>query len=271
VFARKPAPLQYTWLGYLSTTGLDAIDYRLCDRHTDPPGVAEAWQVEMPARMPDSQWCYSPLFEVPQPGPLPRLQNGYWTFGSTNQIAKLNRHCLAVWARVLNSVRDSRLRVLGAGDAWVGERLLREFGRHGIAPSRIDLVGRLPLRDYLASYKAVDILLDSFPYNGGTTTCDSLLMGVPVATIAGDRSIARGGVSLLGTVGLGDWIAADEDALPELLLRKTADAAGMAALRAELPPRMRASPLMDGPRYARNFSALLRDAWRSWCARRREE
>ena len=268
VFARKPAPLQFTWLGYLATTGLDAMDYRLCDRYTDPVGHSEAWQVEAPARMPDSQWCYSPLFDIPAPGPLPRLKNGYWTFGSTNQIAKLNRRCLAIWARVLAAVQDSRLRILGVGDAWLEQRLLREFAGNGITADRLEFARRLPLAEYFNAYRGVDILLDSFPYNGGTTTCDALIMGVPVATFAGDRSIARGGVSLLSVAGLADWIAPDEDGLAELLIRKTADAGKLAALRAELPGRMRASPLMDGPRYARNLEALLREAWRRWCAQR---
>ena len=267
VFARKPAPLQFTWLGYLATTGLDTIDYRLCDRHTDPVGRSEAWHVEALARMPDSLWCYSPLFEIPPPGPLPRLKNGYWTFGSTNQIAKLNQHCLGVWARLLGAVRDSRLRILGAGDPWIEQRLLREFARHGVSAERIELVGRLPLQEYFAAYRAVDILLDSLPYNGGTTTCDALIMGVPVATVMGDRSVARSGVSLLSTMGLEDWIAPDEDALRELLLKKTARVDEVAVLRAALPGRMRASPLMDAPRYARNFETLLREAWRHWCAK----
>lgn len=268
VFARKPAPLQFGWLGYLATTGLEATDYRLCDQHTDPVGRSEAWQVEVPARMPDSQWCYSPLFDIPAPGTLPRLANGRWTFGSTNQIMKLNRHCLAVWARVLLAVPDSRLRILGVSDPWIGKRLLRVFAENGVAAERLELVGRLPLPDYFNAYRAMDILLDSFPYNGGTTTCDALVMGVPVATIAGDRSIARGGVSLLTTVGLEDWIAPRDDALCELLRRKTEDALAVAALRAELPGRMRASPLMDGPRFARNLENLLREAWRRWCAGR---
>lgn len=268
VFARKPAPLQFGWLGYLATTGLDAMDYRLCDRLTDPVDPSAAWQVEAPARMPDSQWCYSPLFEVPAPGTLPRLANGRWTFGSTNQMAKLNGHCLAVWARVLKAVPESRLRIVGVGDPWIEKRLLREFAGNGIAAERLEMVGRLPLQEYFNAYRAVDILLDSFPYNGGTTTCDALIMGVPVATVAGDRSIARGGVSLLTTVGLEDWIAPSEDALGELLRRKTEDAVGVAGLRAELPGRMRASPLMDGPRFARNLENLLREAWRRWCAGR---
>jgi len=268
VFALKPAPLQYIWLGYLSTTGVDAIDYRLCDRHTDPAGAAEAWQVEAPARMPDSQWCYSPLFEIPQPGPLPRLKNGYWTFGSTNQIAKLNPRCLAAWSRVLNAVRDSRLRIICVNDSWVEQRLLREFSRYGIAADRIEMTGRLTQQEYFANYRALDVLLDPIPCNGGTTTCDSLIMGVPVATVAGDRPVSRSGVSLLSTVGLEDWIAADEEALSGLLLRKTADVDGLSALRAALPARMRGSPLMDGPRYARHLESLLREAWRRWCAQR---
>jgi len=265
VFARKPAPLQFTWLGYLATTGLDSIDYRLCDRHTDPVGEAEARQVETPARLPDSQWCYSPLFELPRPAPLPRLTNGAWTFGSTNQLAKLNRQCLHAWARVLAAVPDSRLRVLGVNDPWIAQRLSREFTSLGIETRRLEFVDRLPLQEYLASYGAVDILLDSFPYNGATTTCDALIMGVPVATIAGDRSIARGGVSLLSTLGLQDWIAPSADALPDLVRRKTEDVAALASLRAALPTRMRASPLMDGPHFARNLETLLRDRWRRWC------
>jgi predicted O-linked N-acetylglucosamine transferase (SPINDLY family) len=266
VFARKPAPVQLTWLGYLATTGVAAIDYRLCDRHTDPPGRAEAWQVEAPLRAPDSQWCYAPLVEVPAPGPLPRSSNGYWTFVSANQIAKLNRRCLAAWAKVMAAVPDSRLRILGVGDPSIGQRLLAELSAHGVASTRVDLIERLPMQEYLRSYAAADILLDTFPYNGATTSCDALLMGVPVATVAGDWSIARGGVSLLSTLGLQDWIAASEDALPELVRRHTADVEAMAALRAALPSRLRASPLMGGARFTRNLEALLREAWRRWCA-----
>ena len=265
VFARKPAPVQITWLGYLSTTGLATMDYRLCDAHTDPPGVAEAWQVETPLRLPHSQWCYTSPVEVPS-APLPYLSRGHWTFGSFNQLPKLNEPLLETWARLLERVPGSHLRIVGVPDPEVFERLLAPFARRGVARERVTLVGRLSLQDYLASYGEVDLALDSFPYTGGTTTCDALFMGTPVATVAGERSVARSGVSLLTTVGLPDWIAGSLDALPDLVLRHLADPPRLAQLRATLATRMRESPLMDAPRFARDVETLYRSAWRKWCA-----
>lgn len=269
LLARKPAPVQFTWLGYLCTTGVAAIDYRLCDRHTDPEGVAEAWQVETPARMPDSQWCYRPLIEVPgQPMPLPRLQRGFWTFGSFNSGSKLNSRVLAAWSAILHAIPGSRLRVVCAADdqeAFVR----RSFADQGIDASRLDLAGRTGIQEYFASFAGVDIALDTFPYSGGTTTCDALLMGVPVVTVAGSRAVSRSGVSLLRTAGLDEWIADDPQALPDLVQRLTADPARVQLLRRELPSRMRASPLMDGPRFAANLEALFRRAWQKYCGEHR--
>lgn len=266
VFARKPAPVQYTWLGYLCTTGLEAIDYRLCDAQTDPPGVAEAWQVETPARLPVAQWCYQPQAQIPEPSPLPRASRGHWTFGSFNQATKLGTEVLNAWADVLAAIPDSRLRIVGVPNAMFEENALAIFAARGVAAERLDLIGRIPIEDYFSSYGEVDIALDSFPYNGATTTCDALLTGVPVATVAGSRSISRGGVSLLRAVGLDDWIAASRGGLVPLLLRQTRDPDALATLRAELPSRMRASPLMDGPRFARDLEAIYREAWVERCA-----
>lgn len=262
VFARKPAPLQITWLGYLCTTGLAAINFRLCDAYTDPPGLAQAWQVETPIRLPNSQWCYLPQVELPPPSPLPRLSNGHWTFGSFNQGSKLNEPVLRAWAKALLAIPGSRVRMVGVTCDLLEEMILRVFTGYGLDASRIDIVGRLPIEEYLSAYRDVDIALDTFPYNGATTTCDALLMGVPVATVAGDRSIARGGVSLMTTMGLQDWIAATPDALPELLSAQLSDVQRMAALRASLPQRMRASPLMDGPAFAKDVEAAFELAWR---------
>jgi predicted O-linked N-acetylglucosamine transferase (SPINDLY family) len=262
VFARKPARVQCTWLGYLCTTGIQAIDYRMCDRNTDPEGVAEQWQVEMPLRLPDSQWCYQPQVSMPEPSTLPRLANGYWTFGSFNQSTKLNQQLLDDWARLLLSIPDSRLRILGITDETLEERIRATFSAQGVAEERVDVVGRIPIESYFSSYRDVDIALDSYPYNGATTTCDALLMGVPVASIAGDRAITRGGLSLLSTLGMSDWVGGSADELVEILRRQTQDPQRLAALRAELPARMRASPLMDGPRFARNVETLFREAWR---------
>jgi predicted O-linked N-acetylglucosamine transferase (SPINDLY family) len=266
LFALKPAPLQFTWLGYLCTTGLRAMDYRLCDFHTDPEGVAERWQVERPARLPDSQWCYQPQVALPEPSALPMLENGYWMFGSFNQESKLSDPVLEAWSRVLEAIPDSRLRIVGITCDVVEERIRTCFAQHGIASERVELVGRIPIDAYLASYRDVDIALDSFPYNGATTTCDALLMGVPVAAVAGTRAIARGGVSLMSTIGLSDWIADSPENLAGLLQRHTRDAARLAQLRAELPQKMRASALMDAAHFTRNLESIFREAWQRACA-----
>ena len=263
VFARKPAPVQFTWLGYLCTTGLRAIDFRLCDAYTDPPGLAEAWQVETPMRLPDSQWCYLPQVELPPPSPLPRLANGHWTFGSFNQESKLNAAALGAWAGILRAMPGSRLRVLGVTCDLVEEMIRGVFAAHGVDASRIDVVGRLPIDAYFSAYADVDVALDTFPYNGATTTCDALLMGVPVAAVAGSRAIARGGVSLLTTMGLSDWIAASPDALADMVSARLREPDRLAELRRELPARMRASPLMDGASFAKNVEAIFERVWRA--------
>jgi predicted O-linked N-acetylglucosamine transferase (SPINDLY family) len=260
VFAAKPAPLQFTWLGYLCTTGLATMDYRLCDVHTDPPEIAERWQVEVPARLPDSQWCYKQQVVLPDISPLPIQRNGFWTFGSFNQESKLNTTTLDAWAHALAAIPNSRLRIVGVTCDIVEERIRQCFAATGISADRVELVGRIPIDAYFTSYRHVDIALDSFPYNGATTTCDALIMGVPVATVAGERAIARGGVSLLSTLGLSDWIAPSIAALPEMLRKQTENPERLAALRGSLRERMRASALMDGARFARNVEAAFRSA-----------
>jgi len=257
LFALKPAPVQFTWLGYLCTTGLKTIDYRICDSHTDPPGVAEQWQVEKPVRLPASQWCYQAQVGVPATGPLPMLANGYPTFGSFNQESKLSALTLDVWAAILVAIAGSRLRIVGVASDIVGERIHRRFADSGIAAERVELLGRVPIESYFDCFRDVDIALDSLPYNGATTTCDALIMGVPVATLAGQRAIARGGVSLLTSVGLDDWIAPTANAMVEMLRARCADPESLSGLRARLPARMRASALMDAARFARNLEEIF--------------
>lgn len=269
VFARKPAPVQCTWLGYLSTTGLSSIDYRLCDAHTDPAPEAESWQIEKPLRLPDSQWCYQPPTSLPASSPLPRLKNGYWTFGSLNQGSKLNFGCLRMWGELLNEIPHSRLRFLGITDSLLAERIRINLAEQGVAAERIDMVGRLLIDDYFSCYRDIDVALDTFPYNGATTTCDALVMGVPVATVAGNRSIARGGVSLLTTIDLQNWIAPTANEFVDMLREQTRDPMRVAALRAELPQRMRASRLMDAVKFTRNLEIAYRNIWQSACAQAR--
>ncbi|MDR3389188.1 MAG: tetratricopeptide repeat protein [Rudaea sp.] len=266
VFARKPAPIQFTWLGYLGTTGLSRMDYRLCDARTDPVGVAEAWQTEIPARLPDSQWCYDQrIVAVPAVTPLPRSTRGFWTFGSFNNYRKLNDRVLAAWAQVLKAIPDSRLRLFSFENAESGERAVATLTGHGIERRRIDWLLRTSPEDHFDAFADIDIALDSFPYNGATTTCDAFFMGVPVLVVDGERSIARGGTSLLNTIGLADWIADTEQQLPAVAQRQLASVDSIARLRAELRPRMRGSALMDAARFTQGLEAQYRSAWHRMC------
>jgi predicted O-linked N-acetylglucosamine transferase (SPINDLY family) len=265
-FARKPAAVQFTWLGHLGTTGLSRIDYRLCDSFTDPADVAEHWQVEKPARLPDSQWCYDQrIVTVPPPSPLPRVARGCWTFGSFNNYRKLNERVFAAWADVLKAIPDSRLRLYSFENRESGERAVSALASQGIERERISWHLRTSPQGHFESFADVDIALDSFPYNGATTTCDALLMGVPVLVVAGTRSVARGGVSLLSAIGMTDWIAESEPHLAMVARRRLADVESIVRLRAELPQRMRTSALMDAQRFTGNLEAQYRAAWRRWC------
>lgn len=265
MFARKPAPVQVTWLGYLGTTGLSRMDYRLCDAHTDPPGVAEHWHAENLMRMPVSQWCYDQrLVRVPDATPLPRLRRGYWTFGSFNNYRKLNDRVFSAWARILQAVPNSRLRLFSFESAESGERARSALTSLGVDRSRVDWVMRTGPEGHFDSFSDVDIALDSFPYNGATTTCDALLMGVPVLAVAGSRSISRGALSLLNAVGMPDWVAESEEQLAALAQERLASVDTIAHLRSTLPQRMRESALMDASAFTRHLEELFRTAWRLW-------
>jgi protein O-GlcNAc transferase len=265
VFARKPAPLQITALGYPFTTGLRAIDYRICDAHTDPAGDAEHWQVETLLRLPATQFCFQPVIEFPPPAPLPRLSRSYWIFGSFNRLMKLNEPLLRSWAEIMLAVPGSRLRLATIEHESARRWIRAALEGSGISADRIEFAGRVPLDAYFASYGEVDIALDTVPASGGSTTCDALMMGVPVASIAGQHPFGRNGVSLLSAVGLDDWIAASPADLPAVVSRQIADPARLARLRAELPARVRASRLMDGACVTRDVEAAYRAAWQRWC------
>ncbi len=192
VFARKPAPVQATWLGYLATTGLTTMDYRICDIYTDPPGLTERFHTEQLARLPDCQWCYAPYVDLPPIDELPLLRNGYLTLGSFNNSSKLNDRVLELWADALKTIPESHIRIVDVPPGRAQERVVSILKRSGVAPERIEFAPRLPYRDYLQSITAVDVALDPFPYNGGTTSIDTLIMGVPLVTLAG-RPLHRPG------------------------------------------------------------------------------
>jgi len=269
VFAQRPAPVQVTWLGYLNTTGLSRMQYRLCDAVSDPPGVAERVHTEALARLPHSQWCYRPYREMElskeHATTPPCLRNGFVTFGSFNHRVKLSPPVLSLWAQILLRLPDAHLVIMGVPAGPAQDRLLGQFTQRGIAAARIRLVAPVAMNDYFPWFDRVDLALDSTPYSGGTTTCDTLWMGVPVVTLAGRRSVSRSAASMLTTLGLADWIAHTPEDYVRLAVKFAGDQALLADLRASLRRRMRESPLMDELRFTRDLEALYRTMWRNWC------
>lgn len=267
VFAHRPAPVQMTWLGYLGTTGMAAIDYRITDPHVDPEGAADAGYRERLLRLPQAIVCYQPPVEAPAVGALPALQRGHITFGSFNSFSKLNAETMRAWAKMLSRLPRARLRVVGVPAGAALERLLEICEREGVYADRIDAIGRLPYADYWAQYLRVDLALDPYPYNGGTTTLDSLWMGIPVVSLAGAAGVSRCAASHLCNVGLPALIAQSWDDYVRIGVELAGDLPRLAQMRAGLRERMRASPILDAPRLTAALEALYRDAWREWCVR----
>jgi predicted O-linked N-acetylglucosamine transferase (SPINDLY family) len=265
VFARKPAPVQAAWLAYPGGTGIAAMDYRLTDAFLDPVGEDPALYVEESLRLPDCWCCYDPMSDAAPASP--RGQRPV-CFGSLNNPCKLNEPLLHLWGGVLQRVADSRLLIQAISDRHRQE-IGRLFESLGIALNRLEFVGRCGRGDYLRLYDRIDICLDPLPYNGITTTCDALWMGVPVVSLRGRTAAGRAGWSILSTIGLTE-LAADE---PEDFLRIAAELAmdepRLNDLRGTLRERMRRSPLMDGRRFAGNMESAYRQMWRSWCAKQR--
>lgn len=269
VFARKPAPVQVTWLGYFASTGLRSMDYILGDRWVIPEGD-ESQFVETPFRLPDAYLCLTPPQVAVQPGAIPALSSdGRVTFGSFNNMAKLNPRVIACWSRLINAVPGSRLllKTYQLGDPVVCERVRSWFRDAGLNDDQLVLEGPEPRAGLLAAYHRVDIGLDPFPYPGGTTTIEALWMGVPVITLCGERFLGRVGVSILSAVGLPDWVALDEDDYIARARSAAADLNGLAALRTTLRERLLQSPLCDAPRFAENLESAFRHMWKTWCER----
>ncbi|RJF78450.1 tetratricopeptide repeat protein [Azospirillum cavernae] len=256
VFARKPAPVQVSWLGYPATTGLATIDARFTDAVADPPGASDGHHSERLVRLDGGFLCYRPLSPAPDPAAPPCLTNGFVTFGSFNTLNKLTPAVAALWARVLNAIPESRL-LLKAGplaDSSVRKRLHALFAAHGLEPGRVVLRARLPDNNgHLNAYGLMDVALDPFPYNGTTTSCEALWMGVPLLTLPGDRHAARVGASLLTVIGRPDLIAADEEDFVRKAIALAADPRRLADDRKSLRPTMRNARLCNAPAFAREF------------------
>jgi predicted O-linked N-acetylglucosamine transferase (SPINDLY family) len=265
-FARKPAPVQVTFAGYPGSTGLKAIDYRLSDPYLDPPGMDESIYSEKTIRLPNSFWCYDPLEcrDIPI-NQSPSAGSGFLTFGCLNNFCKVNDLAVSLWRQALQRVEESRLLLLapqGSHRQWLLERLARE----GIDSSRIEFAAPRPRREYLRLYHRIDLCLDTFPYNGHTTSLDSFWMGVPVVTLVGQTAVSRAGWCQLSNLGLEELAAQTPEQFVDIAVELAKDLPRLQVLRSTLRQRMERSPLMDAPRFARNIEAAYRQMWRTWCA-----
>jgi predicted O-linked N-acetylglucosamine transferase (SPINDLY family) len=268
VFARRPAPVQITWIDSVGTTGLAAIDYLLADRWTIPEQAATHC-AERILRMPDGYICYTAPPQAPAVGPLPALRDGRLTFGSFNNPAKIHRQVVDVWSRILKRVPGSRLvlKYLGLDDPGARQHYAGWFAECGLAADRVDFRGPSTWETYLHEYQEIDLGLDPFPHSGGLTTCDALWMGVPVVTCPGPSFAGRQSLSHLSNIGFHETIARNLDDYVERAVELAADLSRLAAIRAGLRAQIAASPLCDGPRFAANLMTLLRNVWRDWCVK----
>jgi len=266
LFSHRLAPVQVAYLGYPNTSGMDSMDYRLVDSVTDPVGDADPLHTERLVRFAPTAWAYGPPSEAPLPGT--GSGGNPVTFGSFNNFAKVTDQTLFAWSRILGSVRGSRLRIKNSGldDPSVTLQIRERLTRADLDISRVDLVGRDPgVAEHLARYRDVDVALDTYPYNGTTTTCEALWMGVPVVTLSGDRHASRVGASLLTAVGRPGWIARSWDEYISLAASVAADRGRKEGSGLALREAMRQSALLDHIRQAQRFGAALQECWGSWC------
>jgi protein O-GlcNAc transferase len=267
VFARKPAPIQVSWIGYLATTGLSTMDYKISDNYADPSGKTEQFYTEKLLRLPGSFLCYLPDKESPDVNPLPALSKGHTTFGSFNNFAKMNAEVFSLWAKILNELPDSDLilKAKSFHDVNTCQYAINMFGERGIAAERITLQPSDPAPKYLQSYNLVDIGLDTFPFNGATTTCEAMWMGVPVITLAGTSYHSRSGVSALSNVGLTRLIANSPDEYISIAVNLSKDLRKLQSLREHLRGMMKDSPLCNAKGFTADLEKCYRSIWEEWC------
>jgi protein O-GlcNAc transferase len=266
VFARKPAPLQVTWLGYFATTGLAAMDYILGDNWMLPHGeehhfVEKAWRLSRVSS------CFAPPTDDIKIEQLPALRNQSITFGTLNNLAKMNDRVIACWAGILKEIPNSKLYLNRSNllDDGLRRNVIEQYAAHGIAENRLILEATFGRVAALKSYNRIDIALDTFPYPGGTTTIEAMWMGVPVLTLRGNNFLSHLGESIMHNAGLPDWVAANERGYIDKAVDLSANLEELASLRNGLRARVLASPLFDAPLFTRDFELALRGMWQKWC------
>jgi protein O-GlcNAc transferase len=261
VFARRAAPVQVSYLGYPASTGLATMDFRITDATADPPMPADEWHCERLLRLPDTQWCFRPFGTPAMPGPLPAREAGFVTFGGFNNLTKASDTLLRCWVQILVKLPTSRLRLTRVRSAQRAAEIIALLGRSGVAAERIECVPYANDPPYGEQFAGVDIALDNYPYNGVTTTCESLYVGVPVVSLHGRNGVSRSGLSLLGTLGLGELVASTPEQYIEIAVALGSDLSRLEQLRASLRSRFEQSSLREEKRFAANFEKLLRTAW----------
>lgn len=263
IFARRAAPVQVAWLDYFNTTGLSTMDYILTDPHTTPEDSPQRY-TETVWRLPETRFCYTPPDYAPPVAPAPTLESGRLTFGSFNRQDKLNPRLIDLWAKLLRTTPDTRLLLKNTAldITAVRQTLMERFTRQGVEPERLILRGRSPHAQMLAEYGEVDIALDTFPYNGGLTSCECLWMGVPIVALEGERMIARQTAAMLRLLGLDDWVARTPEEYLDIARHKSRQILEVTDLRARLRKLMIASTLCDAERFTRQLESAYRDMWR---------
>ena len=269
VFARKPAPIQITYLGYPCTTGLSTIDHLFTDRTIAPPGRSQFYTEQL-ARLPAGFSCYYPPPGAPDIGPAPFLKNGYPTFGSLNMLGKLNKHVINLWSRVLKATPESRLLIFRKEmDNRLKADLVTRFKKNNISADRLILENSLPDgKHYLSIYDQIDIALDTFPWNGHTTSCEALWMGIPVITLCGESHASRTTASVLNMLDLSRLSATSSESYIEAAMTLIRDQDFLIRLRKNLRDRMKQSPLCDGVKFTRSIEREYRRIWINWCTNR---
>ncbi len=264
VFARRPAPIQVTYLGYPNTTGLATMDYRITDEVADPSGPADDLCTERLVRLPGGFLCYTPLSESPEVGDLPADDLGCVTFGSFNALSKISEHTVRLWAEVVQGVPGARLLIKGRAfaDPAVRDWYLARFGACGLDAARLEFLARQEsAREHLGCYHRIDVALDAYPYNGTTTTFEALWMGVPVIAMAGATHASRVGASILGHLGLERLVAREPSEFVAIAQELAGNLQNLRNLRQGLRQRLQRSPLMDGPAFCRTLEDAYRKMW----------
>lgn len=265
VFARKPAPVQVSWLGYIDTTGLGSIDYRLTNADADPPD-SDIWYSEKLYRFAKRLWwCYRPEPGLPELSPPPAIRNGRITFGSLNYPQKISSATVETWASLLHAVPASRLILAGLPAGTMQESMRERFAILGISAERLTLHPKLSTREYRALANEIDIALDPFPFNGGTTTCETLWLGLPVISLRGEGFVSRMGYALLKDVGLVELVADNPRQYVEIGSALAADLNRLTAMRAGMRDRLASSSLCDETGFTLALENSYREMWTKWC------